>query len=118
MGLNDDEIKRRYLEALQVQDIEKLIDKGEPPPPEPKVMLELQKLELERDKLEFEMAKFQIEMVKIQADAIKSLAQAEAAEEGPQIQAYMAQLKSMTEENKARMQARKQNANTANKTGT
>lgn len=120
MGLNDDEIKRRYLEALQVTDIDKLLPKeGAQPPVDPKTMLELQKLELERDKHELEMFKAQFEVMKTHADAIKSLAQAEAAEIGPQIDQYNAQLSLLTESMKLRMQEKQANANAAAKqTGT
>ena len=105
MGLNDDEIKRRYLEALNVPDIEKLFpEEGTKPPIDPKTMMELQKLELERDKFELELFKAQFDILKIQADAIKSIAQAEAAEIGPQVEQYKAQLSLIMEGMKTRAQ--------------
>jgi chaperonin GroES len=107
MGLNDGEIMRRMLEAMQIPDIDKLMD-APPPPPDPKVVLEQEKLQLERHRLEFDMAKFEFERMqieaqveKIMAQAIESLAKAEAAEVGPQLEIYKAQLQSISAEKKA-----------------
>ena len=57
-GLNDREIQKRYLEALETPDIEKLLppeDKEEPPPPE--IQIEMEKLALEKEKLAIEQEK-------------------------------------------------------------
>jgi len=106
-GFNDDAIKDFFLESLRVPDREKFkADPNAKPTPEPKIMLELQKLELERDKFELEIAKAEFEIVKMKADAIKSLAQAEAAKAGPQLEQYKADLQSLTERYKAQQQAR------------
>ena len=95
------------LEALQIPDVEKVLQ-GQPPPPDPKVIIEGEKLKLERDKLEFEMAKFEFEKnqieattQKILAQAIESIAKAEAAELGPQLEIYKAQLQAIGAERKA-----------------
>jgi chaperonin GroES len=94
MGLNDDEIKRRYLTALQEPDIDKLME-GAQPPPDPKLILEAQKLDLERDKFELDLLKSRYEILKLQADSIKTIAQAEATEEGSQIEIYKAELQAI-----------------------
>jgi chaperonin GroES len=106
-GLNDDEIMRRALEAMRIPDIDKLIPK-EPkqPEPDPKVIIELQKLELERDKLMMEEYKLGFEIAKIQADTIQSLAKAEALDMKPQVDMYMKQLELMQKQAEAKLKAK------------
>jgi chaperonin GroES len=105
-GLNDGEIMRRMLEAMQIPDIEVLL-KGQPPQPDPKIVLEGQKVEIERNRLDFEVAKFEYDRMETEArvqktiaQAIECLAKAEAAEVGPQLEMYKAQLQSLTVERK------------------
>lgn len=97
-GFNDTVIRRRYLEALQIPDVEDLLKDPTPPPMDPKISLELQKLELERDKFEFDLFKAKFEIVEIQANIIKKIAEAEAKEAGPQVEIYKAELKSLTDQ--------------------
>ena len=112
MGLNDDEIKRRKLEALQVPDIDKIIpEDGSEPPPDPKVVIETQKLDMERDRLELDMFMAKFEMLKLQADSIKSIAQAEGVEIGQQLELYQSNLKAMTESMKVRSQKKNGSGN-------
>jgi hypothetical protein len=106
-GFNDAEIKKRLLEALQVEDIEALLNAPEAPP-DPKVVLESEKLGLERSRLEFDMEKFRVESREIDAriektlaQAIESIAKAEAAEIGPQLEIYKAELQSLSAQKKA-----------------
>jgi len=61
-GLNDREIKRRYLEALNIDDIDKLLPSNDAPDPTPPdVELEMMKLEVERSKVELDQQRLQIE---------------------------------------------------------
>jgi len=106
-GFNDQEINRRLLEAMQIPDIEALMS-TQPPPPDPKLVLEDKKIMLDQARLEFDMAKFEFERNEIEArtertiaQAIESLANAEAAELGPQLEVYKAQLQSIATERKA-----------------
>lgn len=88
-GLNDDEINRRFLKEVHIEEPDKLLPKeGAKPPIDPKITLELQKLELERDKFEFDVMKFKYEMGEIQSKIIKNLADAESKELGPQLEQY------------------------------
>ena len=109
-GFDDNVIKRRYLEALNIPNVEELMPKkGQGgPPPDPKVLLETEKLALERDKFELELIKSDFEIAKIKADIMKTLAEAEAKEAGPQIEIYKAQMQAliarMTNLNKARQE--------------
>lgn len=93
-GFNDMEIKRRYIEALQIPDIEPIL-KTQEPPPDPKLVLESEKIDLERSKFEFEMMKFGYEMGKIQSEIIKNLAEAESKEIGQQLDQYKAQMQNL-----------------------
>lgn len=93
-GLNDAEIMRRYVEALQIPNIEPIMQAQEPPP-NPKLVLESEKLSLERDKMEFEFMKFGFEMAKIQSEVIKNLAEAEAKEIGPQLEQYKSEMQAL-----------------------
>jgi hypothetical protein len=90
-GLNDQVITRRFLEALQIPEPQELLD-APPPPPDPKIMIEAEKLDIERKKLEFEMMKFGIELGEIKSKIIKNLADAESKEIGPQLEQYKVQM--------------------------
>ena len=95
-GLNDDEINKRYLEALQVPDAAELLpEEGSEPPLDPKYIIEGEKLRLKSIELQLNAKRQMIEqkekMSKIMynwAQAIKALADAEAAEAGPQLERY------------------------------
>ena len=98
-GLNDDEIRRRYLEALQIPDVERLLETEEPPP-DPKYVIEEEKLRLKNLEIQLDAKRQLIEeqeklakITKYEADSIKAIADAEAAEEGTQIDAYKARVK-------------------------
>ena len=99
-GYNDNVIRRRYVEALGVSDIEELFEAQEPAPPDPKTMLGLQKLDLERDKHELELFKARFEVTKMQADTIKALAQAESEEIGPQLELYKTEMQALLDQSK------------------
>jgi chaperonin GroES len=103
MGLDDQEIMRRSLEALRIPDIEKLIpETPQEPEPDPKIIIEMQKLELAQQELDMKEFKMQYEIAKLQADTIQSLAKAEAVEMGPHLDIYKEQMKHLTEKMKAR----------------
>jgi chaperonin GroES len=106
-GLNDDEIMRRFLEALQIDNIDRLFPEAPPPNPQVEYMMAqlamqhaaVQQKERELDLKEYELvikdAEAYERMVKSRADAIKSLAQAEAEEIGPQLEQYQAMTERM-----------------------
>jgi chaperonin GroES len=106
-GLDDFGIMSRILEAARVPDWEQLVPKEEKKPePDPKHILEMQRLELERDRLDMQMFETQFKVLKMQADAMKSFAAAEAAELGPQIELYKAQMDLMMKNQEAKMKQR------------
>lgn len=94
MGFNDDEIKKRYIASLRVPDSGSILQKQEVPP-DPKLVLESEKLDLDRSKFEWEMIKFGFEMGKIQSEIIKNLAEAESKEIGPQLEEYKIQMQTL-----------------------
>jgi chaperonin GroES len=112
MGLNDNEILRLYVEALQIPDSQAIMQ-AQQPPPDPKVVLDSEKLGLERDKFEFEMVKFRYEMAKIKSEIVLNLANAESKEIGTQLDQYMAETDRML----ASIQKDKKETEGANNTG-
>lgn len=85
---------KTMLEAEEQPNVEQLMQVE---PPKPSIdMLELQhKKQIEWAKIELDTVKLMQDDLKVQADAIHKLAQAEAAEEGNQIEQYKAQLESI-----------------------
>ncbi len=98
-GLNDEAIKRRYLEALQIGDIDELIpDEKAAAGPSPEVQLEMEKLTIEREKLEIDRFRADMESIRLRADALRLLAEAESKEAGTQMQDYQTQLRDLESE--------------------
>ncbi len=102
-GFNDQEIRKRFAEAMQVSEIEKILD-APPNQPDPKAMIELEKLKLEGLRFQFEVAKYDDERREIAskvqkniANAISLIAKAEATEIGPQLEMYKTELQAITE---------------------
>ena len=93
-GFNDEEIKKRFIEALQIPNPGPILT-AQPPPPDPKLVLQSEKLDLERDKFEFEMMKFGFEMARMQSEIILNLATAESKEIGLQLDQYKAQMQAL-----------------------
>ncbi|MBW2003082.1 MAG: hypothetical protein JRI72_00495 [Deltaproteobacteria bacterium] len=106
-GFNDAEINKRFAEAMQEPEPEKLLQ-APPPPIDPKIQVEMQKLELEKAKFEFEVMKFGFEseernakIAKLVAQAEEHIAKAEAQEAGQQLDIYREHLKLLLEGFKA-----------------
>jgi len=88
-GLNDDEIIRRRLEALNIENVDEIMPEGGyKPPSDPKAMLEQEKLKLEHAKFAFEVKQWPMKVVEMQAKVIKNLADAESKELGEQLNQY------------------------------
>jgi chaperonin GroES len=116
-GYNDNLIRRKYLEAIQAENIDELM-KAPKRQPDPKMVVEMQKLKLEsqklqieKQKLQFEMMKFQHELPEIQSKIIKNIADAESKEAGQQMEFYKEQLKFITEQSKIALQKETNEAN-------
>lgn len=110
-GVNSREILRRYMEDLNTPNIDKILPPPDPNAPPPLEVIKLQseidergkKLELNAKELELrqkaqmaDMLKKEAEIEELRAKAIKALADAEAAEIGTQLNAYKAQLDSLS----------------------
>ena len=103
-GLDDFGIMSRILEAARVPDWQELIpDEEQKPDPDPKTIVELQKLELAREELDLKIFRTQFEVMKLQADTIKSLADAESKEAGAQMEMYKQQVTLMVEQMKMKV---------------
>lgn len=93
-GLNDQVINRRYLEALQIPDIDELLEVPPKPPPweqvesQAKIALESQKLALDERRVKIEEAQVIEKGIKMRAEAIRALADAESKEAGVQLDMY------------------------------
>jgi chaperonin GroES len=103
--LDPQEVTRRYLEATEQPNMDALMRKGQQPPP-PEVQFEMQKFQDESAR-----AWKELEIMEMEAEtkALKNIADAEAAEEGQQLQQYQGVLQTMeqqrvAEENAARQQ--------------
>jgi chaperonin GroES len=109
MGLKDDpmcnpiEIRRRYMTALKIENIDAILAKEPPQAPEDprakKIEAEIEVMGLEAtakaEKSIAEMQQIAAQTVETQASAILKLAQAEAQELGNQMQMHMAQFQGM-----------------------
>jgi len=103
-GLNDREIQRRYLEALDVPDIEKLLppeNVEEEPPPEvqvemAKIEIEQQKLEVEKMRAEADAALIESKIRKNDADILRSEATARQTERQAVTDEHMEKLDNLT----------------------
>lgn len=89
--INQKEIRKRYLEALQIEGLETLISDPPQPPPDPKAA----ELELKAAQMQVDAEKIKAEITKIYADAVKSIAEAEAKEAGTQLEKYKTQLEQL-----------------------
>ncbi len=108
------EIMRRYYQALNVPDIDKLLPPEEikqltapkgPPPPDP-AMLKLESditkqkhdYELAMERLELDRMKIEADITMIKASAIKAIAEAESKEVGQQFELYKHEVSQLTQE--------------------
>lgn len=100
--INPQEFTKRVLEATEQPNIEPLMQMPEQQP-DPEVEFEKQKFQ---DESERAWEELDIKRQQVEAAAIKQIADAEAAEEGEQMEQYKAQLKSMQDDDLANMKVR------------
>ena len=93
-GMNDQEINRRFLEALGIAEPDKILNAPDTGPP-PELMLKMKELELKEREFELKLMKFGYEMMEIQTRSIKNMAEAESKEPGLQMEKYKADLQHM-----------------------
>jgi len=109
--LNQEEIVKRYMEALNIPEPEKLFAKQEPPP-DPELEIKMKELEIKQQEVELEKERVGLETIKVKSDAIKALAEAEAKEAGIQIHAYKEELHALEVANDERRMAGVENKKT------
>jgi chaperonin GroES len=109
-GYNDRAITDRYLEALNIPNVDEIKNAPAPQGPDPKLLIEQAKLEIQVKELALDAARFELEKqrtvqegMKAFSQAMKNLADAEAAEKGTQIEFYKSQLKAITDMVKAQV---------------
>ena len=100
MGLDNNKIIMRRLEALNIPEPKDLLS-TEPPPPDPKIELDKAKLQLDQARLQFETEKWKVEAVEAQSRIIKNLADAESKELGPQLEKYKTDMQGLIAKEKA-----------------
>jgi chaperonin GroES len=99
-GLNDDAINKRYLEALQIPDINEIMPEGGAQPPvDPKIEIEKGKLQLKQAELQLKQYELDFKeresdgkVLKMWYESILALAKAESEEAGPQLELYKQQV--------------------------
>jgi hypothetical protein len=107
-GYDKYEVEKRFLAAIQVQDIDKVFPdpKGKnaiPPPPNPKIVVETMKIEIKKLELQLKtkleqaklMSEFELNKAKInelEAKAEKEKAEANGVQTGHQLQAMQLQI--------------------------
>lgn len=96
-GLNDQEINKRILEAANIEEPEKIMN-APPPPEDPKLMIEKEKLRLEWARLEWEITRGKFEIMKIEAMATKAFAEAGMADAQPRVEILKQELKNLNAE--------------------
>ena len=113
-GLNDGVINRRYLEALQIEDVQEILDVPEQEPPweqikeQAELELKDRELKLETQKVSLQKIELMEKSIKTRAEAIRALADAESKEEGIQLDVYKSQtdrIKEMMDAEVAMMEA-------------
>ncbi len=105
-NVNEDEITMRMITALAIPEPEKIMipEDQRNEKPDAKTMIEIERVEIEHQRLELDQQGQQLEMMKVQReldrkefeaqfDALKKIADAEAAEQGMQLDAYMGFMK-------------------------
>ena len=103
-GLNDREIKKRYLQALNIDDIEKILpSETEKPPPDPEITIkekeveiEQQRVMIEKERLEIDKSLANAKIKKSEADTARSYESAEKTKSEAVVDAHMQKLDSLT----------------------
>lgn len=114
--INQIELRRAYLKALKVQDIDTLLAKEMPQAPQDPQLLKIQadidaqKVEVTAmaEKMVAEMDNLAAKTADLEASAVLKIAQAEALEIGPQMDAYMAVFQAMLDRHTNALQAQQQ----------
>ena len=110
--INPEVATRRYLEAIEIPNIDELIIPAEQrqPPPDPemiRIQIELLQARAETAKTEEEVEKTKAETIRTYAQAVEAIASAESKEEGNQLARYRFDLESLLKTIEVRQNARR-----------
>lgn len=100
--IDGQEVKRRYFEAIGIENIEGLWAKQQPGPP-PDLVAKIAETHAK-------IRKINAEIVNIASDSVQKIANAEKAEPGPQLQQYQAELSTLSQQFEAMLNALGPNA--------
>lgn len=100
--VNPQEYTRRYLEATEQPNVDKLMEMPEQGPSAEQQRIEWEKQKWEEEK-ELRVLEMQYKAQESEAKSLKLIADAEAAEEGDQLAIYSQQQKAMAEDDAARL---------------
>ena len=111
--INQVELRQNYLKALKVQDIDTLLVKEPPPPPQDPKAMEVQgklaamevEVNAKAEKMMAEIENLKAKNAQLEADTALKLAQAEAVAGEPQFQLLMAQVQHMLDSHLERTKA-------------
>ena len=91
--INQPEVLRRYLTSIKVEGIDALIVQPDAnPKPPPEMVIEMAKLENQRMDLDLKKMSEDVKARLVTAQTLKTIAETEAVEIGPQMEAYKAEL--------------------------
>jgi chaperonin GroES len=93
-GANDQEILRRYYEALEIDDIDKLLPQGAPPP-NPEVQIKQAELELKQTELEIKKLEVQLKQAEAQSKSRKTESEANLIDAKTQTEQLMQQISAL-----------------------
>lgn len=96
------EVKKRYFEAIGIENIEALWAK-QPPGPPPDLIAKIAETQAK-------VRKINAEIVNLASNSVLAIAKAEAAEQGPQLQQYQADLSALSQQFEAMLNALGPNA--------
>ncbi|MGO9374046.1 MAG: hypothetical protein ACLQBD_18385 [Syntrophobacteraceae bacterium] len=104
-GANDQEILRRYYEALEIEDIDKLLPEGGQPP-NPEIQIKQAELELKQTELEIKKLEVQLKQAETQSKGRKTESEAnliDAKTQTEQLQQQIAALTMQAEQDQQRI---------------
>ena len=100
--IKGDVVLRRQLEAASIPDVDELINEN--PSPSPETMKAADEMDIEKRKLRLEEIELMAKLPKMQAETLKLIAEAEAAEVGPQIEIYRGLMQALNDRAKIMIQ--------------
>lgn len=105
------EVRRRIFDHAGIEDVDNLLVKQMPQNPE--ILQQADEIDIKKRKLELDEIELEGKLAKMEAEGIALIAKAEAAEAGPQIEMYKANMQRLIAEAKSRVGSGKANGSKA-----